>query len=250
MITGLIPGMSFSAGTAVGTDGWRVRAVDFADIWIGPPLQFVGMVDLMVELHLAEQIVVDRWLLRLEWDATNVVASVNPPTPTPTPAPRADLPPMAQLDTDLVVVASQPEPVVVQSAPVSRSQTVPNSTIGYADHTIAASIPAVSSKLVAGSVTPQVDPNEIAFLIERGKGLIAGGDVAAARLALRRAAESRDAEAALMLGSTYDPAVLRELRVYGFAADIELARFWYEKAKEFGVPEATRRLEVLARGTR
>jgi hypothetical protein len=204
------------------------------------------MVDLMVELHLAEQIVVDRWLLRLEWDATDVVASVNPPTP----APRADLLPMAQLDTDLVVVASEPGPVVVQSAPVPRSQTIPNSTIGYADYTIATPVPAVPSNLVAGSVTPQVDPNEIAFLIERGRGLIAGGDVAAARLALRRAAESRDAEAALMLGSTYDPAVLRELRVFGFAADVELARFWYAKAEEFGMPEAKRRLEVLARGTR
>jgi hypothetical protein len=245
MITGLIPGMTFSAGSAIGTDGWRVRAVDFADIWIGPPLQFVGMVDLTVELHLAENIVVDRWLLRLEWDATNVVASAIPSTP----APQVDLPPMAQLDTELVVVASQPEPVVVQSAPVPRSQPIPNPTIGYADHTIAAPVPAVPSKLVAGSVTPQVDPNEIAFLIERGRRLIAGGDVAAARLALRRAAESKDAEAALMLGSTYDPAVLGELRVYGFAADVELARFWYEKAREFGIPEATRPLEVLARGT-
>jgi TPR repeat protein len=65
---------------------------------------------------------------------------------------------------------------------------------------------------------------------------------------LQRAAESHDADATLALGATYDPLVLRELKVYGFgfAGDLALARAWYEKARDDGSPDAMRRLERLA----
>jgi hypothetical protein len=96
----------------------------------------------------------------------------------------------------------------------------------------------------------QPDREEVAILIKRGKGFIANRDPASARVVLQRAAESKDAEAALMLAATYDPVVLRELKVYGLAADVSMARTWYEKAKEFGSEEASRRLEILASATR
>jgi hypothetical protein len=90
-------------------------------------------------------------------------------------------------------------------------------------------------------------PDEIAVLLKRGQELMRNGDLAAARLVLRHAAEAKSAEAALTLGATYDPVILRGLRVYGFSADIGMARTWYEKAKELGSPEAARRLDILAR---
>jgi TRAP-type uncharacterized transport system substrate-binding protein len=103
-------------------------------------------------------------------------------------------------------------------------------------------------------VVPPPEPNvtpspvdEIVVLLKRGQELMRNGDLAAARLVLRHAAEAKSAEAALTLGATYDPVILRELRVYGFSADIGMARTWYEKAKELGSPEATRRLDILAR---
>ena len=96
----------------------------------------------------------------------------------------------------------------------------------------------------------QLDPEEIAVLLKRGKDLIAHGDIAAARVTLKRAAEANDAEAALALASTYDPFVLRELKVYGFSADAAMARAWYEKAKDLGSAVAPRRLEMLAREAR
>jgi len=80
--------------------------------------------------------------------------------------------------------------------------------------------------------------------------LIRNGDLAAARVVLRRAAEAKSAEAALTLGKTYDPVVLRELKFHGVAPDVAMARSWYEKAKELGSPEAPRRLEILARAAR
>ena len=48
--------------------------------------------------------------------------------------------------------------------------------------------------------------------------------------------------------ATYDPYVLRALKVYGFKADPDMARVWYEKARELGSAAAPRRLEMLTRG--
>jgi TPR repeat protein len=96
---------------------------------------------------------------------------------------------------------------------------------------------------------PNVAPShdEIVVLLKRGQELMRNGDLAAARLVLRHAAEAKSADAALMLGGTYDPVILRDLRVYEFSADVGMARTWYEKAKELGSPEAARRLDILAR---
>lgn len=83
-------------------------------------------------------------------------------------------------------------------------------------------------------------------LIRRAEELVASGDIAAARLILQRLAEANEQRAALLLAGTYDPLMLEKLRVYAFAADVAKARAWYEKAREMGSPEASRRLELLA----
>jgi hypothetical protein len=92
----------------------------------------------------------------------------------------------------------------------------------------------------------RLDADEIAALIKRGEEFVANGDLAAARLMLQRAAEAQDARAALALAATYDPSVLAQLGIRGLAGDPAMARAWYEKAKEFGSDEASRRLELLA----
>jgi rare lipoprotein A (peptidoglycan hydrolase) len=115
----------------------------------------------------------------------------------------------------------------------------------------------MATQEVAGNAVLQLDREEIAMFRRRGEELVLAGDIIAARLLLQRAAEDRDAGAALALGATYDPIVLERgatydpivlerLGVYALAADITTARTWYEKAKEFGSAEAPRRLELLA----
>jgi hypothetical protein len=106
--------------------------------------------------------------------------------------------------------------------------------------------PPISTVPVPG----QLDREEIAVFLKRGKELIATGDLAAARLVLKRAADANDVEATLALAATYDPYVLRELKVYSFAADTGMARAWYEKARQLGSALALRRLEMLASGAR
>ena len=91
-----------------------------------------------------------------------------------------------------------------------------------------------------------LDPDAITSLLKRADALIGSGDVAAARLVLRRAADAGDARAAMTLAETYDPAFLEKLGVHGVVPDLAMARSWYEKAKTFGSAEAPQRLETLA----
>jgi hypothetical protein len=94
----------------------------------------------------------------------------------------------------------------------------------------------------------QVSGETVERLVERGLELLAKGDVVSGRLLLQRAAEAHDARAALALGATYDPVMLARLPAYGVPADTSLARDWYLKAREFGSPEAQRRLNLLVKG--
>jgi hypothetical protein len=100
-----------------------------------------------------------------------------------------------------------------------------------------------------GLVIRQLERQEVAALVRRGEDFIASGDLASARLVLQRAAESGDVRAALALAGTYDPNVLEKLGAQALAADIVMARIWYQRAREFGSIEAPRRLELLARAS-
>jgi hypothetical protein len=104
----------------------------------------------------------------------------------------------------------------------------------------------VAESMIPADPIRHLDPNEIASALKRGIALIASGDLAAARLVLRRAAEAGDARSAMTLAETYDPAILEKLGVHGVVPDLAKARSWYEKAKQFGATEATQRLELLA----
>ncbi len=105
---------------------------------------------------------------------------------------------------------------------------------------------AVAEVTIPGDPIHRLAPNEIAASLRRGNDLIASGDIAAARLVLRRAANAGDAHAAITLAGTYDPVILEKLGVHGFVPDVAMARVWYEKAKKFGSAEAPQRLELLA----
>ncbi len=95
-----------------------------------------------------------------------------------------------------------------------------------------------------------VEQSEIAALVKRGQDYLQSGDIVSARLMLRRAASAGSAQAALMLGASFDPIVLRDLGVLGFSPDPEQARVWYRRAAEYGSSEATRRLDRLANVSR
>jgi hypothetical protein len=97
---------------------------------------------------------------------------------------------------------------------------------------------------------PTLDADEIAVLLNRGKAFLHDGDVVSARLALRRAAEAGSAEAALALGASFDPLVIKQTGAVGVKADAEQARQWYQKAAALGSNVASRQLANLENASR
>jgi hypothetical protein len=90
-----------------------------------------------------------------------------------------------------------------------------------------------------------LNADEVAPLVRRAKGLIAFGDIAAARLLLERAASGQDADAALLLAQTYDPAVLGKPDVRTITPDPAIARSWYQRAAALGSLDAKQRLAQM-----
>jgi hypothetical protein len=147
--------------------------------------------------------------------------------PEPQPAPAVQAPP----------ATPQPaaaQPVAVQSAPAPRSVPVQR-------------IVALPPQPAANGAEPGTE--DIDRMVKRGESFFAQGDVTAARVLLERAAEAHDARAALALGSTYDPNVLKKMGAVGFKPDREQARNWYVRAAEYGSPEARQRLSALAQAS-
>jgi hypothetical protein len=96
------------------------------------------------------------------------------------------------------------------------------------------------------AITQPIGGVEIAVLLKRGNDYLHAGDLAAARTVLRRAVDAGSAEAALALGSTFDPFVFKQLGVVGFAPDAAQARVWYECAGQLGSAQGARRIDRLS----
>jgi TPR repeat protein len=166
------------------------------------------------------------------------IALADPATPVTAPRPSVPVPPAAMAPA-AVAPAAMPPPVAV--APAAPILTTP------APEPAAATPPAPAAGPAASAPASELAPEELAALLQRGQHLAASGDIAAARLTLRPAAEARNAQAALALGATYDPVVLHSLGIFGVTPDVAMARGWYEKAREYGSAEAPRRLDMLAK---
>jgi hypothetical protein len=167
-----------------------------------------------------------------------VSAPASKPQDPPIVAQEPSEPPqqVALADPSTPVMAARPSVAVTPPAPVAPAPAPAAAAPQAPVAEPAASVPA-----------PEISPEDLARLLKRGQQLAASGDMAAARLTLRPAAEAGNAQAALALGATYDPVVLRSLGILGVTPDVAMARGWYEKAKEYGSAEAPRRLDMLAR---
>jgi hypothetical protein len=80
VIIGLATGSVLSLGKPAGPNRWRLSAKDLNSVMILPPRGFVGVMDLILELRLANDSTVDRKGLLLEWSHNSALATaVFPP---------------------------------------------------------------------------------------------------------------------------------------------------------------------------
>lgn len=252
VITGLTGGSRLSAGQALnGGTSWRVPAADVNDLMLLGSMGEQGAQDLTFELRLADGSVADRQAMRVDFAPVKVADARGDSIPVKTST-------ITQSDRSepVSLVPEQPQqPQQSQAAGTQSFAALPTKDQAPAATTSAPPAPAASeapARAAPASSEPLAQPapldrDEIELLVKRGEDFIATGDLAAARLILRRAATARDARAAFALASTYDPGVLEKLRVYGAASDVELAVMWYERAKAYGSKEAATRLQALAR---
>ena len=110
---------------------------------------------------------------------------------------------------------------------------------------VAAVAPVAPPPQPAAPTARRMDADELAGLLKRAKSLLAVGDISAARLLLERAADAQEAEAALMLGTTYDPLVIGNQDMRSITPDPAMARQWYQKAAALGSADARRRLSQI-----
>ncbi|CCD93238.1 conserved hypothetical protein [Bradyrhizobium sp. ORS 375] len=213
VIVGKLPlGTRITVGRRLGAEEWRVPALDIADAVIVPPTDFAGEMNLSLELHDADGATLVRSFVHLTWTA--------PPSPVVVTGSTA-------AETK-VSAAQEPPPVAAPTA------------VPIPANPLATPQPAAPDPVLAWT------PNEVAAFVRRAQELLASGEVQAARLQLLRAAEARDSRAALLLAKTYDPVSLKQFGVSDAGTDLAQARTWYQRAREWGSPEAQRQLDALA----
>ena len=139
--------------------------------------------------------------------------------------------------------AVQPPPV--QTAAVQPTVVQPTVVQPAAVQPAAVPPAAVVQSPAVAPPPRRLDPDELAALLKRAKGLIAVGDIAPARLLLERAADAQEPSAALMLAQTYDPAVLGTPDMRSITPDPAMARSWYQKAARLGSLDAQQRLAQM-----
>jgi hypothetical protein len=218
LLSGLVSGTRLSVGGPVGDRGWRLPARDLMSALAYAPKDFIGVMNAAIDLRLPNDRLLDSRVMRLEWVPRR-------PAGTPVLARRPELDDPKAGTRPEFRLEPKPEP---KPEPEQKSEPVPEGK------------PALQP----------IDGSEIAALLKRGQDYLQNGDIVSARLMLRRAATAGDPHAALLLGATFDPIVLRDLGVLGFSPDPAQARTWYQRAADAGLPEATRRLERLVKAAR
>ena len=89
-------------------------------------------------------------------------------------------------------------------------------------------------------------PSEVQPLMQRADYALRNGNPDEARVALEQAAQLGSGVAALTLGAMYDPGRVGQFTNLALTADKNVARAWYERARNLGVDEANARLAELA----
>jgi type II secretory pathway predicted ATPase ExeA len=232
-----------------------------------------GAVTLSPRTHSIEQAVTPAVAEAAPAPAAEVLAAVEPaagksepvsePAPAPAPTPvvyamitLADVP--ARLTTSAAGTADRgmrtrmPGPLSAISGDVSAGQSdsvvPPFELPGLIPVPPPAPVVAPLTPVAVPAVpppAPRLPAEAIAELLARGDAYLAAGDLVSARLFYERAADGGDGQAALVVGQTFDPAVMARLGLRGARGDAAKAAEWYRRALALGTTEADRLLRNL-----
>ena len=214
-IKGLPAQTTFSDGHFVSPGTWALPITSLAELKLTVPLATTGRADLQLAL------------LSIEGNV------------------------LAEAHTTLAVTAGTIGTIATPQAPATPTSRLPSSAALGNEAATAPSLvkpptPAIQRPVAPSAPAMNPEERERAIkMLRRGDAEFAGGDVATARLLYQRAADAGLPEAALALGTTYDPNELARRGVKGLQGDPDAARKWYSKAQEMGAIGAADRIGRL-----
>lgn len=154
------------------------------------------------------------------------------------------------IDGNLLAEAASSLVIAEASVKPNSATATPNGqTVLTAAPPAASPRPAAPQPQSAATPTQRLTPetrDALTGLVKKGDENMRTGNVVAARLLYRHAAENGLAAGALAMASTFDEVELARLRVRGgVQADPKEAKVWYDKARALGAVEAEERLQRL-----
>jgi hypothetical protein len=245
-IRGLPSAATLNEGHVIAPGAWAIALAAVPNLRLKLPARQSGRSDLVVSLVGLNGAIV------AETRASLIVAGL-PDSGSLVPmalVPPVSASPLAQIPAPPVTAAPQAmtAATVIASAPPIAALVPPPAQIVPAPVPVSRP-PVTPEPLVAPSVGKAVmTPEELARAqryVQRGQQELADGNVAAARLLFRRAADVAHAPGVLALAATYDPVELARLGAFTIQGDLTEARRWYEKALALGIEEAELRLRRL-----
>jgi hypothetical protein len=175
-------------------------------------------------------------------------AAASPPDGAAPPRPAAEPPRPAVSAPDGAVL-----PPAATGSP-SPAASPPDG--GVPSSAVAAALPGPS--LPEGGAMPRTAPpprptasspdDAVRFALSQGDASFAGGELSVARFYYEQAAAAGNADAAVRMGETFDPAFLQRDQWRRVRGDPAAARFWYNRALGLGASEAKQRLDDLDAG--
>jgi hypothetical protein len=181
-ISGLPNGWALSAGWPF-ADGWRIPAARLSGALILPPRGFSGAIDFAAELRLADNTLMERRIVR-----------------------RVRIDPGLADERTISLLRVAEGLLAAGDIATSRLMLRRAADAGNA-----------RAALLLGEthggvrIDPRLADERTISLLRVAEGLLAAGDIATARLMLRRAADAGNARAALLLGETHDRCLIRRL---------------------------------------
>ncbi len=227
-ISKLPPNAKLTAGHRVSDDTWAVPIDRLTKLRIAYPKDVPPQAVIRVQL-----VSLDRGLLADE--TVRLIAGLRPLAPP-------------RLATRTLKRASDARRDAADVMAATSGLTVGNEKAANAANRTGrlAALPSTSSRPNTSTTTDPGNRNAATQrMLARGNQFLLQGNVNAARLFYRRAADAGSAAAAMALAATYDPNELQTLGIVGMTGDVGEAKRWYERAIQLGEAKARTRLDRL-----
>ncbi len=234
---------AMSRGISIGPDVWLLTLLELGELELRLPDISPAALTLGAKLVTSDGKLLAEEVVRYEHvAASGAVVATNPVERTPQASAAARAASAAAPARPVEVPAAQPS---LSVAPQPQRYATVTATPPPEPSRPGARVAAPSSTVATKPAALDVSAQQVA--LARGRKMLQSGNIAIARALLERAASAGSAEAAALLGVSYDAEWLRRSGVLGISGDAPKATRWFEEARRMGAADVDRIIAGLAR---